>query len=78
MKLPRNELNGWIVASVPAPQMPDGSYQGWTPCMDWCRKTFGTASTPNLYIGNNWRFNSKGIFEFKHEQDLTAFLLKWA
>lgn len=67
-----------FIASVPAPQSPDGVYQGWTPCMDWCRKTFGSAPTTNILQGNNWRYISEGVFEFEDELEYTAFLLKWS
>lgn len=67
-----------FIASVPAPQLPDGGYQGWTPCMDWCRKTFGSAPTTNILQGNNWRYISEGVFEFEDESEYTAFLLKWS
>ena len=45
--------------------------------MEWCAKTFGggvgaTASGPG------WRFVGEGVFEFREQPDLTAFLLRWA
>ena len=73
MKLPRNELNGWIVASVPAPGPKLGgvlqAYQGWTPCMRWCAEHFEQ---------HNWRYVSEGVFEFRRADDHVMFLLAWA
>jgi hypothetical protein len=68
----KNGLTNWYVASIMAPSevAPRGKmYQGWTPCMVWCGETFAS---------NNWRYISEGVFEFRQEQDLTAFLLRWA
>jgi hypothetical protein len=75
----KNELNNWHVASVMPPAIGQVSkqshvYYGWTPCIEWCEQTFGEITMDNF----RWRFISEGVFEFKHEQDLTAFLLKWA
>jgi hypothetical protein len=76
----RNSLNGWYVASVPAPGPRLGGalevYRGWTPCIEWCTQTFGGMGFPNS--PPCWRFVSEGVFEFREEQDLTAFLLKWS
>jgi hypothetical protein len=72
MKLPRNELNGWIVASVPAPvngRIGKHVYQGWTPCMRWCAEHFEQ---------HNWRFVSEGVFEFRRADDHLMFMLKWS
>jgi hypothetical protein len=74
----KNSLNGWHVASVMPPVditiAGKYRYQGWVPCIEWCEKTFGDMTMDNY----KWRFISEGVFEFKHEQDLTAFLLKWS
>jgi len=76
----RNSLNGWYVASVQAPNTtvpPRGQmYQGWTPCIRWCTQTFGEMCSSDRPA--RWRFVSEGVFEFREEQDLTAFLLKWS
>ena len=68
MKLPRNPFDGWIVASVPAPN-PTGRYQGWSPCIKWCDKNFDES---------NWRYVGEGVFEFRNEADHMMFLLRWA
>ena len=70
-------MNSWYAASVQAPPWDKGLYQGWTPCMDWCRTTFGPAPTTNLIQGHGWRYCSEGVFEFERESDRTAFLLRW-
>jgi hypothetical protein len=63
--------DGWYVASIGAPS--SDHWVGWVPCIDWCEKTFGEMTTNN-YV---WRYISEGVFEFKDEQDRTAFLLRW-
>ena len=65
------------IASVQAPPWTGGSYQGWMPCMEWCRQVFGGAETTNVYMGRGWRYCSEGVFEFERESDRTAFLLRW-
>jgi hypothetical protein len=55
------------VASVMAPQMP--TYQGWTPCYDWCRENIGNTG---------WTFVGEGVFEFSNEKDYLMFMLRWA
>ena len=70
MKLPRNPINGWLVASVPAPEDIDYGYnQGWTPCMNWCEVNVKE---------QNWRFVGEGVFEFRRADDHMMFTLKWA
>jgi hypothetical protein len=75
----KNSLNRWHVASVmpPVDITFDGKYryQGWIPCIEWCEQTFGDMCSSDRPA--RWRFVSEGVFEFKHERDLTAFLLKW-
>ena len=61
-------LRGWFVASIQAPS--EDHWVGWVPCMDWCVRTFGTE-------GQDWLYNSEGVFEFKNDADRTAFLLMW-
>ena len=68
MKLPRNPFDGWIVASVPAPN-PTGRYQGWSPCVNWCEVN---VKEPN------WRFIGEGTFEFRREDDHMMFVLRWS
>jgi hypothetical protein len=74
----RNELTNWYVASVGAPRPRLGGalevYRGWTPCIEWCKQTFGEITIDNF----RWRFISEGVFEFRYEPDRTAFLLRWA
>jgi hypothetical protein len=76
----KNELTNWYVASVGAPGPRLGGalevYRGWTPCIGWCEQTFGEMCSPDSTA--RWRFISEGIFEFREEQDLTAFLLMWS
>jgi hypothetical protein len=71
-----NELTNWYVASVGAPGPRLGGvlevYQGWRPCIEWCTKTFGDRAI------DGWRFIGEGVFEFRDESDLTAFLLRWS
>jgi len=70
MKFPRNGIDDWIVASVPAPENKDwGYYQGWTPCIEWCK---------DRVTATNWRFVGEGVFEFRRADDYMMFLLKWA
>ena len=69
-------LTGWHVASVMAPIADSNPvnghrYQGWRPCIDWCRKQLGDC------VIDGWRFIGEGVFEFKHEKDLLLFLLRW-
>jgi hypothetical protein len=63
-----NEITNRYVASVMPPE--STVYQGWAPCIRWCEEHLGN------YRG--WWYLSEGVFEFKHERDLTLFLLKWA
>jgi len=72
-------IDNWYVASVQAPEVRFNPinghrYQGWTPCIEWCEKTYGEISMDNFV----WRFIGEGVFEFKHEKDRTFFLLRWA
>lgn len=79
-----NTLTNWHVASVQAPKMHFNPinghrYQGWRrwrPCIEWCVKTFDGGIGATAY-GPGWRFVGEGVFEFKHEQDLVLFLLRW-
>ena len=79
MKLPRNPINGWIVASVPAPindRVSKHIYQGWRPCIEWCAETFGEMRSPDS--PSRWRFIGEGVFEFRRADDHMMFLLRWA
>ena len=70
MKLPRNSLNGWIVASVQQPAHKEyGYHKGWSPAMDWCKER---------YTEQNWRYVGEGVFEFNSEQEYLMFMLKWS
>jgi hypothetical protein len=76
----RNKLNNWYVASVEAPSIRhlthlSHAYYGWRPCIEWCEQTFGDMRSPDH--PNRWRFVSEGVFEFREQSDLTAFLLRW-
>lgn len=78
MKLPRNPINGWIVASVPAPER---GKMGWMPCMAWCQEhidgeQFGINSAKSF--GKNWRYVGEGVFEFRRTDDHMMFTLRWA
>ena len=77
----KNEFSAWYVASVAAPinrynPINGHGYQGWIPCMEWCTQTFGEMRSPDS--PPRWRFISEGVFEFREESDLIAFLLKWS
>jgi len=67
----KNELSGWYVASI-MPPGPLQAYQGWTPCIEWCKEQFGNS------VGNGWWFVGEGVFEFREEQDYVLFLLRWS
>lgn len=56
---------GMITVSVMSPDSP--VYQGWSPCMDWCRDNC---------VGD-WRYQTEGVFDFELEKDATMFMLKW-
>lgn len=68
MRLPRNPITGWIVASVPVPQV-NNRLQGWMPCVDWCEENVKELS---------WRYAGEGVFEFRNEADHMMFVLRWA
>lgn len=53
------------IVSVMAPER--SVYQGWSPCMDWCRDN----------CQGRWRYDTEGVFAFELDSDVTAFLLKW-
>jgi len=76
----QNSLTGWHVASVAPPVTETVNskyrYQGWRPCSEWCVKTFGGGIGATSF-GPGWRFVGEGVFEFRNEQDLVAFLLRW-
>ena len=73
----KNNMSGWHVASVVSPVYHGKSYQGWHPCMIWCRETFD-GDFGSYSSGPGWRFMGEGVFEFKTERDRTLFLLKWS
>lgn len=54
-----------ITVSVAAPKTK--VYQGWSPCMDWCRAN----------CQGTWAYDTEGVFKFSLKSDATAFLLKW-
>ena len=53
------------IVSVSPPQRE--IYQGWYPCMEWCRDN----------CRGHWAYQTEGVFEFELDSDCTAFLLKW-
>ena len=70
-------INKWHIASVSAPVMRHDAinghvYQGWTPCIEWCKEQFGNNAI------DGWRFVGEGVFEFREEQNYMLFLLRWA
>jgi hypothetical protein len=67
----KNELSGWYVASI-MPPGPLQTYQGWAPCIEWCKEQFGNSAM------DGWRFVGEGVFEFREEQDYVLFLLRWS
>jgi hypothetical protein len=72
----KNELSGWCVASIMPPGPNLGgvlqTYQGWAPCIEWCKEQFGNSAM------DGWRFVGEGVFEFREEQDYMLFLLRWS
>ena len=71
----RNAFNGWYVASVKAPVVDRISkhvYQGWRPCIEWCKTQLGDRAL------DGWRFVGEGVFEFRDEQGYAMFLLRWS
>jgi hypothetical protein len=45
---------------------------------EWCSETYGALDTPGY---NNPRWDNRrkfGVYNFKHEADVTLFLLRWA
>ena len=61
--------DGWYVASVSAPLTTP--YQGWTPCIEWCKKQFGNMAD------SGWLYDSEGVFKFRDEPDYAWFILRW-
>jgi len=61
-------LRGWYVASIESPS--EDHWVGWSPCIDWCIQKFGPG-------GQDWLYNSEGVFEFKNDADRTMFMLVW-
>lgn len=59
-------VTNWQVVSIPAPNTK--VYQGWSPCMDWCKAN----------CRDFWRYDTEGVFLFKEPADATAFLLRWS
>ena len=75
----RNAFNGWYVASVAAPvvdRIGKHVYQGWRPCIEWCKTQFGDRVGDRAIDG--WLFVGEGVFEFRDEQDYAMFLLRWS
>jgi len=68
VKLSRNPVNNWIVASVRSPWEYKG-VQGWTPCVKWCDKNVKE---------QNWHYVGEGVFEFRRADDHLMFMLRWA
>ena len=70
----KNELSGWYVASIMPPGPNLGgvlqTYQGWAPCIEWCKEQFGNSAM------GGWWFVGEGVFEFREEQDYVLFLLR--
>ncbi len=56
-----------MIASIMPPAV-NGSYQGWTPCMEWCAE----------HCEGWWRFVGEGVFEFAQDSDYTMFMLRWS
>ena len=72
----KNSLSGWYVASImpPVDKTINGKfrYQGWRPCIEWCKTQFGDRAI------DGWRFVGEGVFEFREKQDYVMFLLRWS
>lgn len=56
---------GWHIISVSPPKQ-DGH---WYEPFIWCSK---------MIPKENWNFHGEGVFEFRNEQDLLLFILKWS
>lgn len=54
-----------VTVSVSAPERE--VYQGWTPCMDWCRS----------HCQGRWGYETEGVFRFELDADASMFMLKW-
>jgi len=67
----KSALTGWSVASIPAPDTPGQTYQGWSPCIAWCKEHFGDKAD------SGWYFRGEGIFEFRDDTDYMMFTLMW-
>lgn len=92
MKIPRNPSTDWYVVSVPATPMPGKPYGGWRPCVEWCVKKWPESETVSTrseewsyhhfdklpYGGRHWQFVGDGVFEFRKQEDLLIFLLRWS
>ena len=80
----KNPLTEWYVASIlpPVDETINGKYryQGWQPCIEWCRQQFGKSHyKDNMeWFECGWRFISEGVFEFQDEKMLLLFLLRWS
>ena len=64
----KNELTQRWVASICAP--PRELYEGWRPCINWCKENFESKSM--------WTYEGEGVFEFESEQEYLLFMLRWA
>ena len=65
-----NPVNGWYVVSVMAPKI-SPNYKGWSPCINWCLKQFGS------HIDDGWGYMGEGVFEFRNEKHAAWFLMRW-
>lgn len=44
----------------------------------WCEQTFGRRHSTNLNPEGVWARCREGVFNFKHDADRTAFILRWS
>ena len=82
----------WYVASIMAPvdETVNGKYryQGWTPCVEWCKAQFGGDGQPNWEAAGNGRaycvtdglrwWRRQGHLFFRNERDFVLYCLRWA
>jgi len=51
--------------------------QEWVDMENWCNATFGDISKDGIWTPNARWYMNDSRFWFKHESDLTMFLLRW-
>lgn len=49
----------------------------WNDMENWCKETFGDKPVDDVWVPNARWYMNDSRFWFKHESDLTMFLLRW-